>query len=462
MSDANAAGATLRLADYTTRASWDDLGEPVVRHAMRSFVNVFGCAMGGSQHRAIEIAEQSFCNQDPSGSSIVIGRRRRTSAMHSALLNALSSSVYAFDDGHAEAIVHPSSPVWAALIGLSGSVQAPIDGRQFLLAFSLGIEIVCRLSKSISVAPAQAPVGWSQSGITGSIGAAAACSKLINLDMHETAAAMGIAASLASGLRVAHGTMAMHLLPAQAAMLGVEAALLAGGGFTGPTQALEGQYGFLSLHTDQSVADALTGDLGQHYELLANCLKAYPCGIVIHSVIDACLQLRQKYGFDPSNIAAIRITVSKTTAALANRQHPRTEFEAQVSIQHWAAASLLEGAAGIEQGMPNAIDDPTIGQLREKCQVIVDPAMSSSTAVVALEFKKGPVLEYRVDQYRGSLSKPLSDDDINRKYLEQSEPIIGAIAAQSALDHCWSLPATSDVKELFGKIHRETGFGPRQ
>ncbi len=117
--------------------------------------------------------------------------------LHAALINCFGSSIHAFDDTHEQAVVHPSGPVAAAVLAMSE--RRLIAGAQFLLAFALGVETICRLSKAISVPPAKGVFAWSQTGVTAGIGAAVAAGKLLDLDPIRMRHAVGIALSQASG-----------------------------------------------------------------------------------------------------------------------------------------------------------------------------------------------------------------------------------------------------------------------
>jgi 2-methylcitrate dehydratase PrpD len=106
--------------------------------------------------------------------------------------------------------------------------------------------------------------------------------------------AIGNALSQAAGFRAMHGSLCTPLMPAQAAQTGLRAALLAQAGFTSSATPLDGGYGFLSVFSDVPDLDALAGGLGQRFDLLRNTYKPYPCGIVIHPIIDACLNCERR------------------------------------------------------------------------------------------------------------------------------------------------------------------------
>jgi 2-methylcitrate dehydratase PrpD len=442
-------GLTRLLGARVATSRWEELPPQAMEHSVRAFVNFMGCALGGACHEAVQRTRLALLGD---GSTAQYSPTDKADAPLLALLNCMRASVHAFDDTHADAIVHPSSIVGAALVALTARLRAPVTGQSLMLAFAWGIELACRLSKCLSVPPAQADVGWSQSGVTGAVGAAAACGKVLALTSDQMTAALGIAASLSSGLRVAHGTMTMHLVPSQAASLGVQAALLARTGFTGPANALEGTHGFLSLFAAVPNPGSLTEGLGVRFELLRLTFKAYPCGAVIHSVVDACLALRHEHRLDARDVEKIELLVPRVTATLTDRRHPRNEFEAQVSVQHWAAVSLLQGAAGIAQASQTTIDNAEVRSLRERCDVVVVPELAAETATVRILRLDGIQVEQHVTHRLGSLAAPLSDAAIDRKFLQQSELTLGAAGAKAALAACRSVPRLDDVARAWPEV----------
>jgi 2-methylcitrate dehydratase PrpD len=435
---------------------WEGLPTDVALHALDTFINYMGCALGGSQHDAVSRALGALCTNQESSSSVVIGHSTRTTAPISALLNCISGSVYAFDDSHAEAVVHSSSVIGSALIGLTDAMSMKVSGKHFLVSFVWGIELMCRLSKALSVTPAQADIGWSQSGVTGAVGAAAACSKLLRLDPAQTASAIGTAASLSAGLRAAHGTMTMHLVPAHAASLGVQAALLAQAGFTGPLNGLEASHGYLAIFSAAYHAPSLLGELGLRFELLSNTFKAYPCGVVIHALIDACLTIYARDRSVGDRVSTVELMVPPSTAALADRPRPLNVFEAQVSAQHWAAVVLLQGRAGIPQGTQSAIDDTRVHSLRARCRVAVLSDMAVGTGAVRAVLTDGSVMQCHIENFTGSAAHPMDHHAIENKFLNQSVPVLGDEAARQLLSNCRSMVHLDDTRSIWSGLAKRT------
>jgi len=254
-------GKTETFAQWAASARFDDLPAPVCHEARRALINYLGCAIHGSRHPASIVFRDLLVEFSGAGQATVVGTRRKADIFHAALANALHATVDAFCDTHAEAIIHPSAPVMAAALALAELHRA--NGRSLILAMTLGLEAACRLSKAISVSPARGNLGWLQTGVAGGVGAAVASASLLGLDAQRTAAAIGIAASQAGGLRVSMGTMTTPLVHAQGAETGLRAACLAKAGFTGPLDAIEAEHGFAQMFASASELGHFTRGLGE-------------------------------------------------------------------------------------------------------------------------------------------------------------------------------------------------------
>lgn len=438
---------TATLADYVINTSPADLPDAVRREALRSLFNIVGCTVGGARHDITDRADRTLAPFAGPPHATLFGRGRKSDILHAALINCLASSVYSFDDTHAEAVVHPAGPVAAAVLALAE--RHPVSGADLLTAFALGVELECRLSKSVSVAPAKGSIAWSGTGITGGFGAAAATARMLGLDHLRMRRAMGIALANASGIRAMHGTMMTPMMPAHAGQTGLRATLLAEGGFTAGITALEGRYGFLSVFADEADTDALAGGLGSRFEILRNTYKPYPCGIVIHPIIDACLQLRREQGVRADQIARVAIQASPGAMALCNNRNPKDEMQAHVSLHHWTAVAFIRGTARIQDmDEATAVHDPALMAFQDKVEATLDPSLLADAAVVTLTMTDGTTHVCRIDHGIGSASRPMTDAELEVKFRDLAEPVIGAARAVELSAKTWGVERLADAGDL--------------
>ncbi|RZJ16932.1 MAG: MmgE/PrpD family protein [Haliea sp.] len=365
--------------------------------------------------------------------------------MHAALLNGAAASAHSFDDTHAEAVVHPGAPVCAAALAAAQMVQA--SGTQLLQAIALGAEMTCRLSKALSVPPAENDIGWYQTSVTGGVGAAIAAGKILGLDGPGIARAIGIASGMASGSRILQGSMTMLMLAGHAAQCGLQAALLAREGFESPRACLDGEHGFLDMFSRVANPAALTDGLGVHFEVLANTYKAYPCGVVLHPVVDACLEIRARPGFAPQDVRKVFIRMNPVALMLTDRRHPQTRTEGQVSVHHWAATALSLGRATLEEGLVEALQDPALACLRDKVFPCSDTTLARDEAIVSVDCGLEGLMQGAL--FKGC--RPMSDVDLAQKFRAQAlhgrQPG-GADGSDRLLAEILALPGRDDLDRL--------------
>ncbi len=438
---------TARLADFavnTQPAQWPDA---VHREALRSFFNVFGCTIGGAQHEMVEVADQTLGAFAGPAQATLLGRGRQADILHAALINGLASSIYSFDDTHETAYVHPAGPIAAAVLALAE--YRPVSGADLLAAFALGVEMTCRLCLGTTVPPADGSFAWSGTGISMSFGAAVAAGRLLGLDVQKMRVAMGLALSEAGGFRAMHGTAAVSFMPAHGGQMGLRAALLAERGFTAGLSGLEGKSGYLSVFCTTPDFDALAGALGQRFEVLRNTYKAYPCGIVIQPIIDACLKLREDHRPDPDRIASVAIQASQGAMALCNNRNPQDEMQAHVSLHHWTAVALIRGTARIkDMETETAVKSPELMAFQSKVEATLNPALAADQTEVTITMNDGATHVCRIEHGIGSKLNPMSNADLERKFFGLAEPVVGAVRTQELIEQTWSLSALVDAGAL--------------
>jgi 2-methylcitrate dehydratase PrpD len=438
---------TTQLATYAATTRYGDLPETVLREALRSYFNILGCTLGGARHDGVDIADTSLADFTGQPRATLIGRGRKSDALHAALINCLASSIYSFDDTHEQAVVHPSGPVAAAAQAVAE--LKTVSGKEFLAAFALGVELECRLCKALTVPPAQGSMAWSGTGITGGIGAAVAAGHLLGLDMIAMRTAIGTALSQAAGFRAMHGSMCTPLMPAQAAQTGLRAAIMAQAGFTSSPTALEGRYGYLGVFSDQPDLDALTGGLGDRFEILRNTYKPYPCGIVIHPIIDACLELRRNHDPDPVRIASVAISASPGAMALCNNRNPRDEMQAHVSLHHWTAVAFIRGTARIEDmDTKTAVRDPALMAFQDRVEAALDPDRAPDSAAVTITLTDGTRHTSNIDHGIGSAARPMTNAELELKFAGMAIPVLGEARTRALMQRCWDLPNLSDAGDV--------------
>jgi len=399
-------GVTQSLAHYIVATRWEDVPSPVGHQAKRSLMNFFAVALAGCRTRPVEMALRSLAQFSGGKQATLVGRTERIDALSAAFLNAAGANVYDFCDTHLRTVIHPTAPVVPAL--LASAELRRVSGPDLLLALILGNEVQARIGLAIS--PNHYNRGWHITSTCGVFGAAGGAGKLLGLDERQMVWALGTASTQSSGLCECLGTPAKSVSVGNAARNGLWSALLAEKGFDGPPEPLAGVQGFYNAMGETPDLSLVTEGLGESWEILATSYKPYPCGFVIHPVLDCVLDWRR----DNPAAEVMRIVVrgNPLLSVRTDRPDVSTGRESQVSVQHAVAAALVTGKAGLDQFTDACARDPNVLALRSKVEVVSDCAFSTIAAAVEITTADGKTHRLSQQAARGSDVNPIDDADL--------------------------------------------------
>jgi 2-methylcitrate dehydratase PrpD len=435
---------TEQLAAQIVGSRYETLPANLIHEAKRALLNITGCALGGCRHPAFDTAVEALGPYAGRPTARVIGRPERFDPLFAALLNGISSHVHDYDDTTPANYIHNSSPVASALFAYASCV--PVSGRELLHAFIVGFEVSSRIGNATY--PAHYDAGWHSTGSIGVFGATAAIGLLEGLSARQMTHALGLAATQASGLREMFGSMAKSFHPGRAAQGGYTAVLLAQRGFTAGVHGLEGPRGFAPVTAAAAYDLArVTGGFGEVFELFGNTYKPFPCGIVTHPTIDACIQLHREHALEAEAIASVRLTVAPLVKDLCNKQRIESGLEGKFSIYHGAAIGLARGRAGLAEFTDEAVRDPQLARLRSVTEAVGDPRISEDAVEVEVRLNDGRVLRKLLEQSIGNLARPMSDADLEAKLYDQTQ-VLTRERAQRVVELCWSVDQLADARDL--------------
>jgi 2-methylcitrate dehydratase PrpD len=444
VADAHAPPVTRTLAEFVAThpaAGWD---AAIESEARRTFENWLGCAIGGSRHATVEAALAAVVELAPGAQAAVLGRRERVDIASAALLNGITSHTFDYDDTHLKTIIHPAGPVASAALALAEHAGA--SGRELIDAMVLGIDVACRVGNAIY--PEHYDRGWHITGTTGMLGAAAACARLLRLDADRTTMALGIAASQPIGVREQFGTMTKPFHPGAAARAGLMSALMAKHGFTASARALEAPRGLMQTYSTRLDWNEITGELGRRFEISFNTYKPFACGIVIHPSIDGCVQLASSHRLRGDEIARIDLIVHPLVLELTGKKAPRTGLEGKFSVYHACAAGILFGQAGEAEFADAVVARPDVVALRDRICASADATVAEDAADITVTCTDGRRLHLAVPHAIGSLERPMTDADLERKFHGLVDPVLGVARAGQLIGACASLARAGDVRTI--------------
>ena len=211
---------------------------------------------------------------------------------------------------------------------------------------------------------------------------------------------------------------------------------------------LEGKSGWANvLSTTRNYAE-ITENHGKSYEILLNTYKPFACGVVIHPAIDACIQLRREHTLTADQIARIDLRVHPLVLELTGKKAPQTGLESKFSVYFAAALAIVKGSAGMRDFSDDNARNPVITALRDRVTATVDPAMKEDQVRVAIMLKDGRTLEKFVEHVVGSVERPMTDADLEAKFIGLTDGVLPSAQTRTLIDLCWTidtLPSAADV-----------------
>lgn len=437
-------GPTWALADFVATAPAQTVPPWAIHEAKRTLINVIAISLSGTQETPSKALTEWARSQGAAPRATTFGGLR-TSPSIAALLNGYLAHIQDYDDTHIPTVLHPSAPVWPAVLAAAEDTGA--SGAETLVAFALGAEAECRVS--MSVYPWHYDHGWHITGTAGVFGAGAGAGRVLGLDTARMNHTLGMAGTHASGLREAMGSHAKAMHPARSASIGLESAQLAQAGMTGPDDILGGRRGFWAIHSHEGHdVDQLLGELGERWELKNNGLKAFANGIVAHPLQDAVIQLRNQDGLKPEQVKSLAFRVNPLVVELMGRKEPKSGFDGKFSYRHCVAAALVDGAGGAAQFTDARVADADIVHVRSLITETIDPTLGEDATHLTVTLTDGSTLEKNVEHAIGTPENPMTDEALDTKFRALAGEVLPKDQVERLLAAAWGLDAAPGVADL--------------
>jgi 2-methylcitrate dehydratase PrpD len=441
---------TRQLARFVAEADYARL-PPEVVEATRIFVLddlAAGCA--GAQTPWAEMVA-GLAHETSSGPCTVFGRPWTTSPAYAALVNGVMIGGFEVDHPFTPGSCHPSGAVFPAVLAMAE--REGRDGRALITAVAAGYELLCRVGLAATRA-VEDERGFHGPGTNAAFGAAAGAAKAGGLTEDGILNALGIAGSHGGGLGefFREGAMTKRLHLGRGAQMGVECALLAGRGFTGPSTVLEGSHGFLRAYSPSPKPELLVEGLGERYVMLGLTLKAYPCHISFHAVIDGIQRFRRAYAIQPEAITSIRVAsgARMMEERFADRG-PATLMGAQYSLPWSLAFALCQEVADPQAWLDADLDDPAIRRLAGLVELCPEPERVGSPGrpVANVTITIGSATHtFSVTDWKGAPSNPYTYTEMAEKFARYAGPLLPAPTIAEIVERVADLERQPDVGAL--------------
>jgi aconitate decarboxylase len=243
----------------------------------------------------------------------------------------------------------------------------------------------------------------------------------------------------------------------RSAQNGLMAAILASNGYTSSLQALEAKRGWVNVVSASQNLDDQIASLGKVWETEKNSFKPFPCGIVVHPVIDGCIQLHKEMkekGLSLSDLKSVHSRVHPLVLELTGKKTPKDGLQAKFSVYHGGAVGLVLGKAGPAQYEDDVVTSEEVTSVRDKIAATADENLGADEAEIVLEFGDGRKLHTHILHAIGSLEVPMTDAQLQEKFVDQVTLVLGASGAKEASTIAEGLKDAADVRELVTRLSR--------
>jgi 2-methylcitrate dehydratase PrpD len=433
-----------RFAGFAETYRQRPIAPQVLHHAKRAVIDWHAALFPGAGVAPAASLERALAEElDHGDAHLGLGRRATTRA--AALINGAAAHTVEVDDIFREGIYHPGAPTIAAALAVAQSRRA--SGEAFLRAVIVGYEISTRIAAAMGRAHYKY---WHNTGTIGCFGAASAAAELLGLDAKRFAHALATVATFSAGLQQAFRTdsMSKPMHAGRAAEAGVTAALAAAEGVTGSLDIMEGDagYGRAMGYGDAGGPDwehALT-TLGEDFHITQMTFKNHACCGHAFAAIDGALALKAQMGVAAAEIARVRVGGYRATLEVAGIADPATAAEARFSTPYLVATALTHGSVRLAAFEPARLEDEATLSLMRRVEVAIDPGIDAAfparrSARVAIESRDGRRAEHFQPTRKGDPDMPLSDAELEHKYLELVTPVLGDEQARTLLARLWKL-----------------------
>ncbi|HSR11303.1 MAG TPA: MmgE/PrpD family protein, partial [Thermodesulfobacteriota bacterium] len=415
---------TKKLAECISRTTLSDIPGEAQQIAKMAILDNLGVALAGSRDPMSKIMTGYIKDTGGKPQASVWGMKFKTSSPFAALANGTFGHALDFDDINRSMRGHPTVPVLPATLAVAEEVDA--SGSRMLEAFIVGFETEAKLGRGLN--PYLFENGWHPTAILGAMGAAAAAAKLYKLPPEKICMALGIAASLASGLRQNFGTMTKPLHAGHAAQNGVVAASLARRGYTADAAIVEGKLGFANAFSgpERFNLEKITSRWGDPFDIVSPGvgLKQYPSCARTHPAIDAMLDMAIKNDIRPEQVDSVFCAGSYTTPTMLIHSRPQTSLEGKFSMEFCMALALQQRKVALPFFKDKVVQDPAIQGLIRKVNFLIRPDLNNlensgnPSTTVRVCLKDGREFTQTVDEAKGTPGNPLTTEEVREKFRQ--------------------------------------------
>ena len=438
---------TRQLAEWVVGTTYERLPPEVIEASRIYILDDLASGFAGARLPWTRIVTD-LALESNIGECSIFDSERTTSPSAAALINGVAVGGFETDHPFSQGSCHPSGAVFPAVV--SSAEIAKLDGKAFLTAIATGYEAVCRVSLAATRA-VEDERGFHGPGTNAPIGAAFGTAKALSFDAHQMVNAIGIAVSHGGGILEFHreGAMTKRLHLGRGSQLGVESALLARRGFTGPSTALEGEHGFLNVYSPAPQPEELLRDLGTEYRMLGITIKAFPCHVSFHAVIDALVRFKEEHAIDPDTITDIEVvSQNRMMSERFQARNVTTLMGAQYSMPWSCALTLCHDTSIPATWSEESLQDKLVARLAAGMSLRVgQPSEPHALAEVIIEHDGHRDVIVATD-WKGAPTNPCNFEDMTRKFQRYAADVLNQNQIDELVDRVANLENEADAASV--------------
>jgi len=446
---------TERIAEYSAAFQFKDLPPKAVSTAKLVVLDTLGALFAAwpDRHPVSRLIGDFVAQMGGTPECTVLGRDFKAPAANAALVNGTMG--YAADiEGAGIARMHAAA-VFVPTALVMGERQG-VNGKTFIASLALAYDVAGRVSEA-SRTEHSYPHSFHPSAVFGTIGAAAIAGYDLKLDPSRFINTYGLAGNVASGLIAWVDDPTEHSRSygiGVAARNGVTAGLLAGMGFGGPRGIFDPmKYNIYDAFSGGMQLEALTRNLGTEFYIeRADGFKQYPCCGDIHSGIDALLMIINGHDLQPDEIAEIIHMVKESRRPVIDNNPLRSHCS-----QYIMAVAAVERQIRWDDFLCDRRKEPAIGAMAQRTRLVGTPELVSSPAaapaIVEVKTTDGRTFSKRVDFARGRSENPLSQAELQAKFVRLATPAVGEARARELISVVERLEELTDIRQLIELMH---------
>lgn len=456
-----------QLAEWAADLTFEDLSPEAVQTAKLYLFDSFGCALGGAQQEDLEIwvehtrALGSF--NSPDQPCHVVGLRETTDPVTAAMLNALAIRAMDYNDIYWKA--DPSHP--SDIIPAASSIceLRELSGKELILGTVIGHEVEMRLAEFGE--PGIREYGWHHATLT-AFAAPIVAGRLLGLSEEQIQNAIGISASPSmclGAVTAGHLTHMKNTVDPMATRSGVEAALLAKRGYSGPSHVIDGKEGLVhcfekfggTFHLDMLVND-LPSSPDDHYKIIDCGMKSFPIEALSHAPLTAMMKIVKEHSINPDDVGEIIVEVIARAADILGdpaKYRPTSKETADHSLPYSLAVGLADGMVTPLQFKQERIEDPALIPIMDKIKVLPNDEFESlfpkfQPSQVTIRLKDGTEHRQRVDVPKGDPRDPMTEEEIAVKFTALAKSLVGEERCGELRRTIMNVENESNLGRLFG------------